>query len=651
MDPPKVNGELTPIIQPRVRDRWLGLVRRDYDANAVRTILEGTNYGRLYMLHAMYELLEETWPRVNQNLHAVRSTVSRLDWQVVPFTIKGEKATDSAMEKAKFVESLFWNMRSDVITNRNGSTDIIYDVMDAYGKGVAVLEIDFDPARPRGEYRPLGARWLRSVYYDYPISSDAQDRLLLCRTGRPETELEEFPPNKFIMGAFKFRSAATVSKMGLLRCLAPWWVFTNFATEWLMTYAQIFGVPIRWANYTSPNNKGPVAEMMENLGAVGWAAFPTGTDLKVFEGSKSTGDNPNAFVLEYADALADIVILGQTLAQNPGSSGSGSRALGEVHERVLAGRTKHAAFWAGDVLTDSLARAICRLNYGSDEECPSIVPRIDDPKDPMALANRDKILFVDMKLPVSKDFLYQAHGVPQPDPSDDMFEPPAPPPSPFGGGGQGGGSVGDAGGPPAGDSFAALDISSEVRDAVNRMPSHLREHYIGELTQAKEELAAATGKPRYRGGQSGGGRWMAKSTKEALGKVKDIMSKWPADGQRMSSRYIKAFGLPDNSAEFRSYSFPDIWDTIDQRKRKVTKTTPVPMAGLKTTQSAIDGEKVSAMLQSTVSESTQPISSSPIVIKRSNRLWLWDGHHRAAKDKLLGKDVLHARIVDLDDIK
>ena len=31
--------------------------------------------------------------------------------------------------------------------------------------------------------------------------------------------------------------------------MAWWWCAANFSADWLLNYAQIFGIPIRWTTY------------------------------------------------------------------------------------------------------------------------------------------------------------------------------------------------------------------------------------------------------------------------------------------------------------------------------------------------------------------------------------------------------------------
>jgi phage gp29-like protein len=83
---------------------------------------------------------------------------------------------------------------------------------------------------------------------------------------------------------------------------------------------QIFGMPIRWANY-DPNatqaTRDAICEMLDNMGSAGWGAFPAGTALELKEAMKAGGDNAHKTLLDAPIRICDILILGQTLTTKP----------------------------------------------------------------------------------------------------------------------------------------------------------------------------------------------------------------------------------------------------------------------------------------------------------------------------------------------
>ncbi len=101
----------------------------------------------------------------------------------------------------------------------------------------------------------------------------------------------------------------------LLRPLVWWWCAANFSADWLLNFAQVFGLPLRWATYdaTAPQETvDRICAMLQNMGSASWGAFPNGTTLEVkAEGQKSGADTPQGDMLDRADKQCDLLVLGE----------------------------------------------------------------------------------------------------------------------------------------------------------------------------------------------------------------------------------------------------------------------------------------------------------------------------------------------------
>ena len=259
----------------------------------------------------------------------------------------------------------------------------------------------------------VGAGW-----FGYPPTAqgeDPLDRLMLRPGGNRTMEFEDFAPMKYLV-SIQPGHAGHPSVCATLRALAKYWIAAVFGVEWLMTYAQLFNVPFRWANYpaNNPAAKAAVASMLANIGTAGWAAFPEGVKLELKESTKAAGDLPSKLLMEVADTACDILILGQTLTSDAGQDGSGSFALGKVHAGVRRDRLESVCRAIAATLTGQLVPAIIKLNYGRElDNYPEIRCDMPEAIDAKAEAERDKIL-TDMGLPLPLDWLYERHGVPAP---------------------------------------------------------------------------------------------------------------------------------------------------------------------------------------------------------------------------------------------
>lgn len=409
------------IVVPEARDRWRSSVSRTYTPDAIVSVLTGAFAGDLTAQFELFDLMEDTWPRLSKNLNELKRAVKSLDWTLQPFARKGDVPTPAAQERAAFVEDLVWSMNPAPDADENDFEDGIYDLLDAWGKGISVQEIDWELRN--GVFAPRCLRWISPRYYGYP--SD-KNRLMLntrekgvhlpperlnAAEDRNAQGFVRFPENKFVIGISKNKSGHPTGA-ALLRPLAWWWCASNFGAEWLLNYAQLFGQPIRWATY-DPARSGVlnrVCEMLENMGSAGWAAFPDGTKLELKEAAKSGADNPQAFLLTLADETADILILGQTLTTSAGDKGS--QALGRVHFSVRGDIIQAAAEWAASKLKQ-LIRAILILNYGDANECPWFAPSLKQVKDAKAMAERDCML-LDRGIAMPKGWFHERHDIPMP---------------------------------------------------------------------------------------------------------------------------------------------------------------------------------------------------------------------------------------------
>lgn len=423
-----------PVYSPTVHDRQNRQLSRVIRPREVESVLQNALLNGDFRAQAeLFDMMEDTWPRLTKNLNEVKRAVSRLDYTVTPYSLKGAKPTPAATERAEFVESVLWSMKPDATAFEKNTEGMFYDLLDAHGKGISVVEVYWSASS--AGIVPRAARQLNPNYIAFPSlgGSSTQDRILFDPTGRygNSSGLIPFQSDNFLVAVSQSRSGHPAST-ALLRSLAKYWIASQFGFQWLVNYAQLFGTPLRWATY-DPSNKGlldDICAMLENIGSSGWGAFPLGTTIEMKEPVGKAADNPQKLVMDIADKACDLLILGQTLTTDVGDSGS--RALGDVHMSVRDDIMSAAADWLAGVLNTQLVPAILRLNYGDDSEAPILAPEIKVAEDAKANAERDKILIGELGLPVEKAWLYARHGIPQPAPDADpntLFvaaKPPAP---------------------------------------------------------------------------------------------------------------------------------------------------------------------------------------------------------------------------------
>ena len=430
-------SSLMQIIRPDARERWAALDARGLTPERVQDILRAalgsTDLGAQWEL---FDLMEDTWYRLSKNLNErKRAVVSMLLGGKLCVEAYEQTGSDEpsklAVAKQELVQAAMLASLPQATRNENGWRGLLSDALDAVGKGISVQEILWNRATLNGKPAivPRAYKWVHPVHYGYPhawmgLQSEggAPDAETLMLSPRAQgSDWVEFPPDKFLVCVCKSRTGHPATT-AMLRALAPLWMAANFAQDWMLNLAQLFGIPMRWATYDPSNPKllGQIVNMLENLGSAGYGAFPAGTTLELKEAVKAATDNPQAWLINFADTACDILILGQTLTTSQGNKGS--QALGTIHDGVRGEIILNDAVWLCEQLNEQWVPALMRLNFGSNDEDPWIEVELEEVKDAKAMAERDKVLISDLGLPVSKSWFYARHEIPEPAPDEELLK-------------------------------------------------------------------------------------------------------------------------------------------------------------------------------------------------------------------------------------
>ena len=446
---PNVPGDRAPMssfILPSARDRWMASNLHFYTASVIENTARSAVSGNMMALWLMFDLMEQTWPRLSKNLNELKNAAVDLDWDLQAFAYEGQKPSKEAIRRKQAVKMVLWDMAPDKKKNENDFDDTLRDVLDAVGKGISVLETDWQQKQyPIGNlWRPRSTRWVHPRYYGYPPYGVGADELMLnaheVLASNPSLTFEQlaaeagplnippgpslqwipFPPNRYIISIIKQKTGHPLTA-SLLRILGFFWAAQNFTWEWFINLAQIFGMPFRWVTY-DPTQKAllPLIEqMLARMGSQAWGAFPDGTNLKMEKGVENTKDNPQKVLIDSCDEICDIVILGQTLTTTQGSRGS--QSVGNIHKDVRDERIRGVGRRAANTMNTEMIPAICRLNFGDDRECPTLIIPAEEEDSAIERAQRDQII-LSSGADVPKSWYYERHSIPVPDAGEEVIK-------------------------------------------------------------------------------------------------------------------------------------------------------------------------------------------------------------------------------------
>ena len=276
--------------------------------------------------------------------------------QVSQLAVTVEPADDSAGAQADAELVRAW-------VNRQELEDELFDMLDAVAKGYSVMEIVWEvsaaqwmPARL--EYRL--PRWFR---FDHETAG----RLLL-RDAEAPGGWAELEPAKFVVHRHAAKSGIPV-RGGLARVAAWAWMFKSYTLRDWVRFVEAYGQPLRLGKYhggASSEDIEVLKRAVIDVAADAGAIVPEGMEIEFVtaQGSGKSGADYYAGLLSYLDAQVSKAVLGQTLTTDAGTGGSGSYALGRVHDDVRQDIERSDARQLAATLTRDIARPIVLLNNG-----------------------------------------------------------------------------------------------------------------------------------------------------------------------------------------------------------------------------------------------------------------------------------------------
>jgi phage gp29-like protein len=432
-------ASLRSIIRKQAVFRWSLPSVAVFTPTYIEMILQGALAGNHVQQWELFDLMLRTWPTLATCKEELVHGVTRRELVFDPFAEEDEVATPGAIEREKLVTKAIRGMAPDPTSDENDMAGTIEDLMDAWFRGVSVLEILWQTLDTNQGMvnTPRTTVWAHPTCYAFsdegvlgltePGSYPGYG--LTSFTPRKPT-LTAIPPDKFLIGIHKAKSGSPLSGP-LLVPLAWWWCAANFSSDWLLNLAQVFGLPFRWASYaaSSPDQTvTAICDMLANMGSAGWAAFPEGTTMELKEATKAGGNTPQGDLLDRADSYARTLILGQTMTGQTIASGRGGQAFGTVEAQLKQDRLDAACAFVARVINRQLIPSILTRNYGDTDEPPSC-RFLQETEGTYQDAQRDQILS-SLGLPIPLSHLRQKYNIPEPTGDEEVTEPPPKPMAP-----------------------------------------------------------------------------------------------------------------------------------------------------------------------------------------------------------------------------
>lgn len=323
---------------------------------------EGLGPRRLASIHreaaegdplAYFELAEDIEER---DLHymAVLSTRKRSVAQL-PITVKA--ASDAAEHKkhAEFIQS--W-IDDDVLRAA------LFDMLDAIGKGMSVMEIEWRTHMghlcPRNfSYRPQ--RWFR-------FSREDGETVVL----RESINEEPLPPHQFIIHRHPSKSGLTI-RSGIARVASWAWMYKSFTLKDWSIFVQNYGMPIRIGKYgrnATEEDKDILWRAVMNVAGDCAAIVPIDMNLEFQEvAAKGTSVDLYERRADWMDRQISKAVLGQTTTTD---AVSGGHAVAKEHRLVQEDIERADATLLTATINRQLIPNIISFNFGQQDHYPKI---------------------------------------------------------------------------------------------------------------------------------------------------------------------------------------------------------------------------------------------------------------------------------------
>lgn len=371
-------------------------------------ILRGAEDGNAVDYLELAEAMEE------KDLHYV-SVLGTRKRQVSQLPITVEAASDAPIDQDKAQLLRNWLKRDTVEAE-------IFDLLDAIGKGFAVVEIIWD-VRSRGALLPDRLVWRDPRWFQFDRIDGTTPLLRGTGTGTP------LPANKFIYHVHSAKSGIPI-RGGLARPVAWAYLFKNLTMKDWVSFAEVFGFPIRVGKYGPGATEDQIRTLMRAVAGVATdaaAVIPDSMTMEFIKSESSGSADLYQRLCEYLDKQISKAVLGQTATTD--SEGGGLGGSGKEHNDVRGDIERSDAKQLAATLNRDLVRPIIDFNFGpppSGER--GLYPQINigrpDPVDTKALMEGVKT-FVDLGGQVAASVIADRLGLPDPQAGEALLTPTA----------------------------------------------------------------------------------------------------------------------------------------------------------------------------------------------------------------------------------
>lgn len=308
-------------------------------------ILESAETGDLLAQNDLFEDMEEKDGHILAEMGKRKRALLGLEWSIQP----PRNATPEEEKLAAYAD--------EVIRDLPDLEDVMFDLLDAIGKGYSCCEI---------EWRLDGREWLPDKIEHRPPRWFNVDRATRAELRLRDMSMDgqALQPFGWLTHIHKAKSGY-ITRSGLGRCLVWPFLFKNYSVRDLAEFLEIYGLPLRLGTYpsgASDDEKRTLLQAVVNIGHAAAGIVPEGMMIDFKEAAKGT-EGPFNSMIDWCERTESKAILGQTLSAEAKATGMGS-GVATLQGDVRWDLTISDARQLNGTLTRDLVYPILALNKG-----------------------------------------------------------------------------------------------------------------------------------------------------------------------------------------------------------------------------------------------------------------------------------------------
>lgn len=411
----KLRPETRALYVPSARDRWDTYPSRGLTPARLAKILREADDGQPERQVELFREIEEKDAHLSSQLQMRKQAVLGVEYDLQP---DGDDA--KAQKVCDFCREALWALED--------LDDLLLVLLDAVPQGWAHAELHWEIA---------GGRAIVAGWTEIPQERTRWDERGVPRLATDDHQSDgiEIPAWKVTYHRHKARTGRA-ARAGVMRTCAWWYLFKNFSIKDWAAFAEVFGMPLRIGTYPNgakEEDKESLRQALYSLGSDGAAIVSEGTKI-TFEEAKASGAGQAVFerLAAYCDRAMSKAVLGQTLTSDQGQVGSYGAA--KVHDEVRLDLRDADAYALEKTLRQQVLQPLVLFNFGPAAPIPWFRFALGQPED---LEAKGKVYTAlkSLGLRIGAGHVYDAFGVPQPEPGEEVLggeaaAPEAPAPAP-----------------------------------------------------------------------------------------------------------------------------------------------------------------------------------------------------------------------------